>query len=251
MRLVADWLDGAGKSESPTHQDIDEAIKQVEKRSGGELGDDMVNSGRTVPPPIPTGTKAPPKTPGITAISTPGHRNRNSPFHDPDPDSEFVEALPDDQFSETHSVLNSTNVHSYIYDFYNNTLFVTYRAYRQGGGGVAWRDIGKGQRANSPGVTYAYFHVEERMYLKMRGYASKGEFVWDALRKRGTIDGHQYEYSAVSPQTNEDGSLYVPRKATRKGLRNRSIVIGDKTRTKPKIVRNTLPEIKFSTKRRS
>lgn len=268
--------DAIRATDAQNRRDIADDIRETERRETAretrrELGDEFATSDRTVPPPIPgrgrdipppipkRGRTTPPPIPGtgppsspkITAISTPGYRGRHSPlFHDPDPESDFVEALHPNQFSEQHMVLNSTNVYSYMYDFFNNTLFVTYRAYNKVKKSSQWETAGGDQRPNFQGVTYAYFHVEERQYYRMRGYASKGEYVWDSLRKRGTIEGTQYEYSAVDPQTNKDGSMYVPRKATSKGFRNRSIVIGDKTRTKPKIVRNTLPEQKFSTRRR-
>lgn len=288
LNAVANWLDDSGQVVGqPTTSQINDAIRATDsqnrrtiaddtretaKETQRQLGDEFATSDRRTPPPIPgQGSElpppipkrgelpppipkrgvTPPSTPKITAISTPGYRNRHSPlFHDPDPDSDFVEAFHPNQFSEQHMVLNSTNVYSYMYDFFNNTLFVTYRAYSKVKKSSQWDTAGGDQRPNSQGVTYAYFHVEERQYLRMRGYASKGEYVWDSLRKRGTIAGTQYEYSAVDPQTNKDGSIYVPRKATNKGFRNRSIVIGDITRTKPKIVRNTLPEQIFSTRRR-
>lgn len=63
------------------------------------------------------------------------------------------------------------------------------------------------------GATYQYYDVHPRVFIQFQNAASKGKFVWDNLRIRGTVSGHQYRYSlsALGP------SKYVPRQATRIG----------------------------------
>lgn len=73
------------------------------------------------------------------------------------------------------------------------------------------------------GPSYRYMGVHPNVYQLFIDAASKGIFVWDRLRVRGTVSGHQYDYrlSGIS-------GGYVPRQATRRGDREyyvpRSIV---------------------------
>ena len=64
----------------------------------------------------------------------------------------------------------------------------------------------KGQAA---GPLYYYFNVPTTLFLGFQKTRSKGEWVWDNLRVRGTVSGHRYDYKLAGIT---DG--YVPRKAT-------------------------------------
>ncbi len=62
---------------------------------------------------------------------------------------------------------------------------------------------------DSAGATYAYYHVPTAVFQMFREAASKGKFVWDKLRVRGTISGHRFDYALIGISQS-----YVPRKAT-------------------------------------
>lgn len=68
-------------------------------------------------------------------------------------------------------------------------------------------------RKTAAGSTYAYYDVHPQVFKAFEIAASKGRFVWDRLRIRGTVTGHQYDYRLVGI----GASGYVPRKATRYG----------------------------------
>ena len=73
---------------------------------------------------------------------------------------------------------------------------------------------------------YAYYDVPATVYTQFKSAASAGKFVWDRLRVRGTIHGHQYQYRLVSGQVSiQQGvsGVYIPRKATKRGLMVRSV----------------------------
>jgi len=91
----------------------------------------------------------------------------------------------------------SSNVHSFRYDYETATLYVRFlgRAGRGAHGG--------------PGPLYRYSDVEPELFLSLQRAASKGGWVWDHLRIRGTISGHQKDYELVGVSGG-----YVPRKAT-------------------------------------
>lgn len=63
------------------------------------------------------------------------------------------------------------------------------------------------------GPLYHYYGVNPAVFQSFKLAASKGKFVWDRLRVRGTVSGHQFKYDLAGI----DSSGYVPRKATRYG----------------------------------
>ncbi len=137
----------------------------------------------------------------------------------------------------------SSNVYAFAYDEDEGILYVTYKA-----NGKANKD---GKRPHVRGAMYSYGgrmrKVPKHVYVEMRAAASKGKFVWDYLRVRGTIWGHHYPYTLVSPSM-AGNVLYVPRKATKRGLRTRSAVTASPIQhfngRKPRrpFDRSTLPE---------
>jgi len=97
-----------------------------------------------------------------------------------------------------------------------------------------------GQRALQPGPTYAYYNTPPSLFEDMKAAHSRGGFVWDKLRIRGTIGGSRYKYSLVSGQVVPGiGAAYIPRKATAKGFRTRSLA--DVGQGKRGFVTSTLP----------
>jgi hypothetical protein len=100
---------------------------------------------------------------------------------------------------------NSTNVYEFGYDYERFYLYVRFQAKH-----------GKNQRGGA-GPLYRYSGVTPREFLAL--YAVKdlgggigpGDWVWDALRQRGTVSGHKKDYELVGVVGG-----YVPRKATLK-----------------------------------
>lgn len=91
----------------------------------------------------------------------------------------------------------SSNVHSYAYDYDSATLYVRFLGRSEGGS------------RTGPGPLYSYTNVEPERFLELERAPSKGRWVWDHLRVRGTISGHQYDYQLLAVVGG-----YVPRKAT-------------------------------------
>jgi len=97
--------------------------------------------------------------------------------------------------------VTSSNVHSigFIWNPDNptrGTLRVRFLKKLRGGG-------------TKPGASYNYEGVHPDVFAAFQVAASKGEFVWDELRVRGTVSGHQYSYDLAGT---DDGG-YIPRQA--------------------------------------
>jgi hypothetical protein len=93
---------------------------------------------------------------------------------------------------------HSSNVHSFGYDVEHAYLYVRFNA-------PAKDNV----RTHSPGPIYRYHNVPARIFLAMIAAPSKGTFIWDSIRERGTLSGHKYDYALVGTTNG-----YVPRKAT-------------------------------------
>lgn len=72
---------------------------------------------------------------------------------------------------------------------------------------------GSGDERTEAGPTYAYYDVHPGVFQAFRQAASKGKFVWDRLRLRGSVTGHQFAYKLIGVAK----SGYVPRQAKRYG----------------------------------
>ena len=102
--------------------------------------------------------------------------------------------------------VESSNVHSIGYR-------INPDAPSQGALLVRFRQNGKSKRtAGGPGPLYEYAGVSPQTFNAFRRAASKGGFVWDELRVRGSRSLHQYDYKLVGISGG-----YVPRRATRIG----------------------------------
>lgn len=100
--------------------------------------------------------------------------------------------------------VRSSNVHSigFRMDYHNpaakSELIVRYLQ----------QDKSGKSRVKVPGPTYAYKGVHPDLFESFRIANSKGKFVWDELRIRGTVVGHQYAYTLERMAQG-----YVPRRA--------------------------------------
>ena len=155
------------------------------------------------------------------------------------PISQRATTLGETGLSEIHLTPNSSNVYSFQYDFENSTLYVRFKAPQvssgvrnvRGKGGMVGIRGKAGKtiigRTDKPGPLYAYYDVPTRIYRRIIARSSAGKAVWDELRVRGSIWGHQYRYSLVQGALvqGEGGKLatYVPRRATRKGYKQRAV----------------------------
>lgn len=104
--------------------------------------------------------------------------------------------------------VTSSNVHSigYIWndaDPMRGTIKVRF---------LGKRDPGS-KRRTGRGPLYYYYGVHPDVFLAFQKAASKGRFVWDRFRVRGTVSGHQFQYDLAGLGPDK----YVPRKATRLG----------------------------------
>lgn len=91
---------------------------------------------------------------------------------------------------------SSSNVHSFAFNVLTWELYVRFLG-------------GEGESRHGPGPLYQYSHVPPELFLSLLAAGSKGNWVWDHLRIRGTVSGHQYDYRLAGITGG-----YVPRKAT-------------------------------------
>lgn len=100
--------------------------------------------------------------------------------------------------------VRSSNVHSIGYEWPDDS---------QGGrrnGNLLVRFLGgTGKQRTGHGALYRYKDVPREIFLAFQRAASKGAFVWDELRIRGSVAGHQYDYELAGT----GGDNYVPRQA--------------------------------------
>lgn len=112
-------------------------------------------------------------------------------------------------------VVKSSNVYSYVYEPETNSkgiLFVTF---------LDWEPGMKAEDRSGPGPTYAYYDFPLAKYNQFAEMAasSAGSAVWDYCRVRQTVHEHQHRYRLI--QVSGD---YVPRKATARGFKGRTLV---------------------------
>lgn len=112
--------------------------------------------------------------------------------------------VPDDQYfqSATSSQLGISG---------SGTLIVTFKDW----------EPGMEDRPNTPGATYAYSNVSRQKWMQFKAATSPdsaGVAVWDYLRIRGSISGHQHPYRLISVS-----GEYIPRRATAAGFAQRML----------------------------
>jgi len=118
---------------------------------------------------------------------------------------------PAQRFGMSHPIVTgemvkaqSSNVHSFGYDIEGAYLYVRFLGYLRGTRGPDGHPLRGG-----PGPLYRYANVTPEEFLTLLAANSKGDWVWDHLRIRGTWSGHQKDYELVGVEGD-----YVPRKAT-------------------------------------
>ena len=98
--------------------------------------------------------------------------------------------------------VTSSNVHSIAYEHNQNDSYAP--------GNLLVRYLGgDSKHRTGEGPLYRYHDVPVTIWKSFKLAASKGKFVWDELRVRGTISGHQYIYELAGT----GGNNYVPRQA--------------------------------------
>jgi hypothetical protein len=110
-------------------------------------------------------------------------------------------AIDDPAITGQMVAVTSSNVHSIGFQMnlknpLASTLFVKYL------------QASRGSKVKGSGPTYGYKNVHPRLFQSFLVANSKGKFVWDELRIRGTVAGAQYEYYLDSISRG-----YVPRRA--------------------------------------
>jgi hypothetical protein len=120
----------------------------------------------------------------------------------PPSDTEPTTGFPEEQPDDLEMVrVQSSNVHSigWVADrpgARSGTLYVRFLAQ-------------EGSRRAGPGALYEYRGVPVNVFTSFEDASSKGEFVWDNIRVRGTVSGHRYAYELVGI----GGRGYIPRQA--------------------------------------
>jgi hypothetical protein len=125
----------------------------------------------------------------------------------------------------------SSNVYGYYFEREARRTGILY---------VTFLENMPGGKRSGPGPTYAYYDVSviKALEFQKASEQSAGNAVWDYLRIRGTVSGHQHNYRLVHVSGD-----YVPRKATPIGFRNRAVpALGVGRR---EFQRNTLPQMRF------
>jgi len=97
--------------------------------------------------------------------------------------------------------VDSSNVHSIAYDVENALLYVRYLA-----------PAGPDEERTQPGSLYQYRNISPLQFQQFQRASSKGRWVWDNLRIRGTVSGHRTSWALVGIMNG-----YVPRQATYMG----------------------------------
>lgn len=111
---------------------------------------------------------------------------------------------PDDPIYRGEMIkVQSSNVHSIGYQYNDaspskGTLLVRY--------------LQGTKQSKYAGPLYEYYDVHPAVFDSMRKASSKGKFVWDRLRVRGTVSGHRKQYKLAGISRG-----YVPRQAKRYG----------------------------------
>ena len=139
----------------------------------------------------PEKVQEPPKRPPVYIDSDPA--TKEDAVEDlPKPGTPLVEGM---------IPVTSSNVHSIGYEWaaqegQPGNLLVRFLA-------------GSGKERSGPGPLYRYRDVPRAVFVAFKMASSKGKFVWDELRVRGTVSGHQYQYELAGTGFDD----YIPRQA--------------------------------------
>lgn len=183
----------AGQPENPFDAEIQTAIKFLEAfgytvTGPGQTAEAPARKPEVDPREFGFQTEPPPQ-PGQVRV---GGRVRQGDPNDPVFTGEMIEV----ESSNVHSIGFIWNEQSPM----QGTLKVRFlQSSRKGKGRIA-------------GPLYYYYDVHPNVFDAFRRAGSKGGFVWDRLRIRGTVSGHRFHY-----ELRGIAEGYLPRKATRYG----------------------------------
>ena len=278
VRRALNTLFGLGRREDPISGPSErEAERFFEKIAEIERQEQQQRERRSGPPPVIVSPR-----PAPSPSAPPPSRSDPGPPQPDLPQDVLRRHLPprggQPPYGQEILTPHSSNVFSFSYDPDSDILYVTYKApelksshittgKRKLGGRLSRSQlVGRSGaisgRSNSRGAQYAYWGARsnrhnkpmQRLYESMRAAVSKGKFVWDHLRVRGTVYGHQVNYALVQGAVITGGGggvsgVYIPRKATRLGFKTRSVA--DLGRGARGFQTSTLPgQVGFSTRRR-
>lgn len=248
LGMVVDILSGGGHRE-PSRRDVSDAIDLL-GHHGFRVQPGPSPPGPQPPPPIIVGSNLQrPSRSQAPAITT---RVRGVPVVPPvRPELEFpAEIWPEEQIISTlptrvrgafdmmpkdvtgmspEILLESSNIYSVAFDEDEGILYVRFRAegapigYKTMTSICSGKEHKVGIRAAVPGVLYAYGSAHRRMTMQdfqaFISAHSPGQHLWSNYRVCGSQWEHQVPYSIVdAPQGHS-----IPRRATRRGLRVRSV----------------------------
>jgi hypothetical protein len=167
-----------------TVEDVDRAVKAMERRMA-----EMRARGEQIEERPATAAKQ------VTRVDMAGGGGRKFPPNHPIVTGDMVPTP------------GSSNVYEFGYDADISCLYVRFKRAAP---------PGEKERPNAPGALYSYRNVTPEEFLglyRLRNHAGggggPGDWVWDHLRVRGTVSGHQKDYQLVGIVGG-----YVPRKAT-------------------------------------
>ena len=156
------------------------------------------------------------------------------------PEARSTKSPPPEETGFDMIRVTSSNVHSIGYQSSTGTLAVRYLAPILISAG---RGVRIGGKTNAPGPLYHYFDVSPKLWKSFESASSKGKWVWDHLRIRGTVAGHKYDYRLVTGTVAPTGVQlrYIPRRASGKGFMSRSRYLDGKR------VKSTFKSQRFGT----
>lgn len=240
-QLIQSWLRGREGSQSlnPIRSNIQQALNMLSQfapqlmdepatpeQAGGRRVEDWFE-GADVPPLPPIQPRIPP-TPASPPPGRGGSPSGGGPVNRMPPATDYalgphpnVRILGDGRWEIRgpgyHRVLSpddpvltgvmiavqSSNVHSigFRFDFDRPLKSKLVIRYKQ-------KDRKSGRSGTVGGPTYEYDDVHPDWFDDLQQVGSKGKWVWDHLRIRGTVAGHQYKYNLVRAAQG-----YLPRRA--------------------------------------
>lgn len=263
-QLISSWLRGREGSQSltPIKDEIQNAMNLLGQFSGSlvdtPLTPEQAGGNRLPDWSEGAGSPVPPRPPSSSAGSRGGSgdrgrdggsgngRNNRLPPDDAGPHRN-VRILPNGDWEIRapgyHRTLNpsdpvltgemrrveSSNVYSIGFDFnfdlpLKSKLIIRYKQKN--------RKTGSGQVG---GPTYEYLSVHPDWFTDLVQAGSKGKWVWDQLRIRGSVAGHQYPYNLIRAAQG-----YLPRRAmVRKGIQR--LVQRERLTERGDMLRSPLP----------
>ena len=146
----------------------------------------------------------------------------------------------------------SSNVFSLAYDEDRGICYVTFKApgkadfYQHTTNSCNGKEYSMGYRPHERGPMYAVGSASRQfpmhLWEQFKGSESKGRWYWNNVRVCGSRHAHQMPVTMVSPSM-AGGTVYVPRKATQRGYRVRTVPsVGTGRRD---TMQSTLPEELF------